>query len=209
MRVLLTGFEPFGGSAINPSEQVVQALSSSPINGLEIYPAVLPVDYQAGPRTLLAALEEIKPQAVLCLGEAARRAVVSVERVAVNLLDFSIPDNAGAQMVDQPIITAGPAAYFATLPVRKIVHNIRAAGVPVELSLSAGSYLCNQVLYTLLHQLNIQGLSKTPAGFIHLPSLPEQTAQQKSAAPSMALETSLRAVRAALETLLEKDEVNP
>lgn len=205
MRVLLTGFEPFGGSAINPSEQVVKALSSSPITGLEIYPAVLPVDYQAGPHALLVAMEQVRPQAVLCLGEAARRPAVSIERVAVNLLDFSIPDNAGAQVVDQPVVPGGPAAYFATLPVRQILHNIRAAGVPVELSLTAGSYLCNQVLYTLLHHLAIQGQTSIPAGFIHLPSLPEQTAQQKSAAPSMALETSLQAVRAALETLLEHD----
>ena len=207
MRILLTGFEPFGGSAINPSEQVVKALSSSPAPGVELTTAVLPVDYQSGPQTLLDALARVQPRAVICLGEAARRPVVSLERVAINLLDFGIPDNSGAQVVDQPVISGAPAAYFATLPLRRMLTSIRAAGIPVEISLSAGSYLCNQVFYTLLHAIRENG-SAAPAGFIHLPSLPEQVAQQKAALPSMALETSVRAVRIAIETLLAELEGN-
>ncbi len=219
MRVLLTGFEPFGGSAINPSEQVVKALTSARLapthfRALEIYPAILPVAHLAGPQALAAAFERVEPEAVVCLGEAPRRPLVSLERLAVNLLDFTIPDNAGAQVMDQPVRAGGPAAYFATLPLRSMLERIRAAGVPVELSLSAGSYLCNQVLYSVLDLIAARGLA-VPAGFIHLPSLPEQAAERGAAAPSMALETSLKAVQAALLCLaemparLERETTNP
>ena len=125
---------------------------------------------------LLKALEETHPAAVVCLGEATRRPVISIERVAVNLLDFRIPDNAGAQTIDQSVVENAPAAYFSTLPARALLNALHMAGLPAEFSLTAGSYLCNQIFYTLMHALATRTI-KIPGGFIHLPALPEQTAK--------------------------------
>jgi len=202
MRLLLTGFEPFGGSSINPSEEVVRALGTEPPPGVELVTAILPVDRQRGPERLLQALQESAPQAVLCLGEAEGRGTLSIERVALNLLDFRIPDNQGIQAVDEPVAPDGPTAYFVTLPVRKVLAAVREAQVPAALSLSAGAYLCNQVLYTLLHYLARQRLDIL-AGFIHLPPLPEQASSGEPPTASMSLETSLKGVRAAITALCE------
>ncbi len=195
IKILLTGFEPFGGSDVNPSEQVVKALAADPPAGMDLVTAILPVERAAGPQALLAAVQASQPQAVLCLGEASRRAVISIERVAVNLLDYRIPDNSGEQCVDQTVFADGPAAYFVTLPVRAMLTAVLDAGLPAELSLSAGAYLCNQVLYTLLHTQSI------PCGFIHLPSLPQQAAAQELVYPTMSFTDSTAAVRAALEAV--------
>lgn len=200
MKILLTGFEPFDKSPINPSEQVVQALAAETIPGVELEMAILPVDFERGPAALLQVLETVQPEAVLCLGQASRRAVISIERVAVNLLDFGIPDNAGALIKDRHIDDAGPAAYFTTLPIRKIFETLKENGIPAELSLSAGAYLCNQVIYVILHHLASQGLN-IPAGFIHLPDLPEQSAQRSSPTPSMSLDTMIQGIRTALEVI--------
>jgi pyroglutamyl-peptidase len=208
MTLLLTGFEPFGGSDSNSSEQVARALDGQNVAGLYVQSAILPVDRQRGPDALLAAIALHHPAAVVCLGEAANRAVVSLERVAINLLDYRIADNAGNLVVDQPVVTGGPAAYFASLPLRAMQSAMLAVGVPVELSLSAGSFLCNQVMYQLLHQL-AQHTPRVPAGFIHLPGLPEQAARAGKGAPSMSVETSLRAVRAALCTLTPPEAGTP
>jgi pyroglutamyl-peptidase len=200
MRLLLTGFEPFGGSAINPSALAVQALQDSPPAQIELITAVLPVDWQRGPQALLEALQSAQPQAVVCLGEAAGRTTISIERVAVNLLDFRIPDNAGEQITDQPIRAGAPAAYFSSLPVRRMLAAVQESGVPGSLSLSAGSYLCNQVMYTLLDELARLDW-RIPAGFIHLPRLPEQTAHDAAPGPSMSLDSMLKGLRAALAVL--------
>ncbi len=202
MRLLLTGFEPFDGSPINPSQQIVERLEAEGLPGVKLLTAILPVDHLRGPEKLLQLIEKYHPEAVLCLGEASTRAVLSIERLAVNLLNFTIPDNQGVQVEDEPIVPGGPAAYFATLPVRKACEAVKAAQVPVEISLSAGSYLCNQVFYTLLNFLVHQGMD-IPAGFIHLPRLPEQAAVQRPAGPSMSLETSLRGIKAVVEVLRE------
>lgn len=199
-RILVTGFEPFGGSKHNPSEQVARALEGEKIGSAEICTAILPVDTDRAPRMLRGLLDDLQPDAVVCLGEASGRQTIAVERVGVNLLDFRIPDNAGRQLVDQPVVEGGPDAYFATLPVRPMVEAIRAEGVPAELSLSAGAYLCNQVLYDLLHHLKQTG-QNIPAGFIHLPSLPEQVVETGQPRPSMECGTVLRGIRAALIVL--------
>ncbi len=200
MNLLLTGFEPFGGQTINSSEQAARALGDAHLPGITVRVAILPVDRERGPAALLCALDEALPDAVVCLGEAARRAAISIERIAINLLDFRIPDNAGRQCVDEPIVTDGPAAYFTTLPVRAMLGAARAAGVPAELSLSAGAFLCNQVFYTLMHELSRRG-AHIPAGFIHLPQLPEQVAGAEAATASMSLDTTVRGLAAALSTL--------
>ena len=200
MKILLTGFEPFAESTINPSEQVVRALSREKIDGVESRTAILPADRARGPQMLIDAFEQSQPDAVLCLGEASRRMAISIERVAINLLDFRIADNAGQQAIDEPIVRGAPAAYFSTLPARAMYDTVRAAGVPCELSLSAGAFLCNQVMYVMLHYLAEHRLN-IPAGFVHLPALPEQVALRDALIPSMGLETMIVGIRAAIETL--------
>ncbi len=197
MKLLLTGFEPFGESDINPSEQVVRILAREKIPGIVLHTAILPVERVRGPRLLLEAVQHIQPDAVLCLGEASRRIALSIERVAINLMDYRMPDNVGQQIVDEPIVRDGPAAYFCTLPVRVMYAAVRAAKIPAELSLSAGAYLCNQVLYTLLHYLT-QNKMNVRAGFIHLPALPEQVAAHDVPIPSMSVETMVTGVKAAI-----------
>jgi len=159
---------------------------------------------------LVECLESIHPDAVICLGEAPRRMRISIERVAINLQDYSIPDNAGNLVSDEPVVPGGPAAYFVTLPVKKILQAVLETGIPAELSLTAGSYLCNQVTYILLHTL-AQQTNHIPAGFIHLPYLHEQAAviaqAGKGAVPSMGLETMLIAIETAIK-VLQIDSLN-
>ena len=204
MNVLLTGFEPFGGSQVNPSAQVVRTLARDGLPGVALHSAILPVGRQGGPATLLNAVRALHPDAIVCLGEATRRMAISIERVAINLLDYRMADNAGHQAIDEPIVPDGPAAYFVTLPVRAMLEAVRAAGIPAELSLSAGAFLCNQVTYELLHYLTTHQLD-IPAGFVHLPALPEQVTNAYPPMPSMALATmtcGIRAVIGALQVLI-------
>jgi pyroglutamyl-peptidase len=197
MKLLLTGFEPFGGSHINPAEQVVLALAHDGIAGVELRAGILPVDRTHSAAKAVELIMQFQPDAVVCLGEASRRHTLSIERVGINLMDYPMADNSGNQVADEPIVPGGPVAYFATLPVRAMLAAALEAGVPAELSLSAGAFLCNQVTYAVLHHLAKQNLS-TPAGFIHLPALPEQAARRNPLIPSMALETMVKGVRAAI-----------
>lgn len=198
--ILVTGFEPFGGSQTNPSQLVALALDGKTVGRCQVKSAVLPVDRTGGPQALLEKMASCHPAAVVCLGEASRRAVVSVEKIAVNWMDFRIPDNQGEKLSDLLIDPEGPAAYFSTLPVREIYEQMLAEGIPAEISMSAGAFLCNQVFYTGLHILATQELA-IPMGFIHLPSLPEQASRALSPIASMSLETSLRAVEIALDVI--------
>lgn len=203
MKILLTGFEPFGDSPINPSQTLVKALEKNKFNGVEITSSILPVDQEQGPATILAAVESLQPDAVLALGLAMGRSEIALERVAVNLLDDRIPDNAGNQVSDQPIIPDGPAAYFSTLPLRRMFEQLSREGIPVTLSLSAGSFLCNQVFYSLMHHLSLRQRS-IPAGFIHLPALPEQAAGGSQNIPSMDFGRMKHAAEVLIEILAEE-----
>ena len=200
MNILVSGFEPFGSSNINPSGEVVKRLATGRIGGVDLTTCILPVDMAESTSQLLRAYEDYKPEAVLCLGEASQRAVISVERVAVNIMDYRIPDNQGNQVVDRPIVENGPVAYFCTLPVRAIYEALIADGIPAELSLSAGTFLCNQVLYSLLHTISRRG-DAVAAGFVHLPSLPEEIAGLQKSIPSMSLETAVRGVTRVIECI--------
>jgi pyroglutamyl-peptidase len=193
MDLLLTGFEPFGGSTINPSEQVIRRLDQASITDARVHTRLLPVDRVCAPQQLIDCIHTLRPGAIICFGEAAGRTAISIERAAINLLDFRIPDNTGSQAVDEPVVPGGPAAYFSTLPVRALYTSLLDSDIPAELSLSAGTYLCNQVFYSLMHDLSLNGRS-IPAGFIHLPALPEQAAQQKKSLPTMGLELMVEAV---------------
>jgi pyroglutamyl-peptidase len=202
MHFLITGFEPFGGSQINPSEQVARKLAGQVLDRSVIHTQILPVDRVLGPAKLLDALTAHPPDAVLCLGEASGRPGISLERVAINLLDFRIPDNSGNQVVDLPVVPGGPAAYLSTFPLRQMVESINNAGIPVEISLSAGTFLCNQIFYHLMHFLAAHERN-IPAGFIHLPALPEQMAQQSKFGPSMNLDLLLVAIKAAVACIAQ------
>jgi pyroglutamyl-peptidase len=200
MKLLLTGFEPFGDSEVNPSEEVVKGLSKHHLSAVELVTTILPVDKEAGPAKLIQKFEETRPKAVVCLGEAGGRMVICIERIAINLMDYRIEDNVGNLIKAQPIVLDGSAAFFCTLPVQAIVEGLKEADIPSRLSLSAGAFLCNHVIYTLLYHLETHNM-EIPAGFIHLPSLPEQVAGEQPPKPSMNLETMVTGVKTAIEVI--------
>ena len=155
--ILVTGFEPFGGESVNPSALVAQALHGRTIDGAPVLGMVLPCVFGAAIDALRTALDRHRPRLVLALGQAAGRAAFSLERVAINVDDARIPDNAGAQPVDRPVVAGAPAARFTTLPVKAMVAALREAGHPAELSNSAGTFVCNHVFYGLQHALRSGG----------------------------------------------------
>lgn len=201
--VLVTGFEPFDGEVVNPSWLVAQALHGRTLAAGEgaharVHAVQLPCVFAAALPALHAALAAVRPRLVMALGQASRPAV-SVERVAVNLCDARIADNAGAAPVDVPVVAGAPAAYFSTLPVKAMVQAVRDAGIAVELSHSAGTFVCNQVFFGLMHALRRR--RGVRGGFVHLPLLPEQAARRGLGA-GMALATMTEAVQCALATAL-------
>lgn len=198
-RVLVTGFEPFGGEAINPSWEVAQRLHGAVIGDAQVRAVCLPCAFDAALPALDEALRRAKPACVIALGLAGSRSAVSVERVAVNLIDARIPDNQGAQPVDVPVQAGGAAARFSTLPVKAVVQALAQVGIAAELSMSAGAFVCNQVFYGLMQRLARRRGCR--GGFIHLPPLPQQASAHAGAVP-MALEQQVRAVRIAIETTL-------
>lgn len=175
--VLLTGFDPFNGASVNPSWLAVQALHGKQVRGRRLVAAQLPTDCAAALPRLDALLRQYQPELVACVGQAGGRAALSLERVAINVLDAPIPDNAGAQPVDVPVVPGGPAAYFSTLPIKAACAGLRRAGLPAEVSQTAGTFVCNQVFYGLMHSLATwPQLAHTRGGFVHVPWLPEQGA---------------------------------
>lgn len=198
MHILVTGFEPFGGETTNPSMELVKALEPQ-IGGAHIHTAILPVTASGALQVALQAIEKIEPDAVVCVGQAGGRCAVTVERVAVNVDDFSIPDNEGQQPRNMPIVAGGPDAYLSTLPIEKMVEAMRGVGVPAGISNSAGTYVCNHVMYGVGHYLS-QHRPGTVSGFIHIPYLPDQVLD-KPDKPSMGLELALRGITVGLEVL--------
>ncbi|MFA6229421.1 MAG: pyroglutamyl-peptidase I [Rhodanobacter sp.] len=182
-RILLTGFDPFGGENINPSWEAVRNLDGKHIAGHLVVARQLPTEFAASYRLLNEAMNELKPTIVLGVGQAGGRAQLSLERVAINLQDARIPDNAGAQPIDEPVIVDGPAAYFSSLPLKAMLAALHEAGLPAEISHSAGTYVCNHIAYAMLHLASAQ--AGVRAGFIHIPYLPAQAAHLRGT-PSMA-----------------------
>lgn len=201
MKVLVTGFEPFGGESRNPSAEVVAALPDV-LFGAEIVKLIVPVVRHECVKAVETAIEEHRPDVVLSIGQAGGRAAISVERVAVNVDDYRIPDNGGNQPTDEPVAEGGPDAYLCPLPVKEMVETIRKEGIPVQLSMTAGTFVCNHLLYSVSHLLAAQ-YPYGKAGFIHIPYLPEQVTD-KPGVPSMSLELSTRAVEIAIETIVKK-----
>lgn len=201
MIVLVTAFEPFGGEARNGSQEAL-ALLPEALCGARIVKRVLPVAFGEAAEALRRAVREAGPDAVLCLGQAGGRRALTPERVAVNLRDAAQPDNAGRRPVDEPVLPGAPAAYFATLPVKRMAEAIRAAGLPAEVSNTAGTFVCNEVLYSLL-ELQAREYPAARGGFLHLPWLSEQAAAREGAFGLPAEELS-RGVKAALEAVIEE-----
>ena len=200
MKILLTGFEPFGGSDLNPSAMVVEALAADPPPNVDLVTAVLAVVGEEAGDRLVRIAEDERPDAIVMLGEATGRAGVTIEQVAINLRDYGMNDNAGNRVSNQPVVDAAPDAYFTTLPVEELVQAIRAIGVPAARSLSAGAFLCNEISYRVLHAEAI-AKRRTPAGFVHLPRVPEQCVDTDAPHASMEVDRQIDAVRAILETL--------
>lgn len=197
--VLLTGFAPFDGEAVNPSWQAVQILHGRHVAGHRIVARQLPVEFGASLKELRAAIRETKPSLVLCVGQAGGRGTMSLERVAINVDDARIPDNAGARPIDTAIVEDGPAAYFTGLPIKAMLAALRDAGIPAEVSQTAGTYVCNHVFYGLMHALRNRRIR---GGFVHIPYSPEQAAHHPGA-PSLPVETVVHGLRVALQVALE------
>ena len=193
--VLVTGFEPFNGEKTNPSWEICRQLGGE-IAGARVETCLVPCEFRRAIEVVAAAIERLHPTFVVCLGQAGGRQRLGVERVAINVDDARIPDNAGAQPVDEFIAANGPPAYFASLPVKAMAIAMRAAGVPTEVSNSAGTFVCNHLMYGVLHYLTESG-HRARAGFIHVPFSEEQV-HDKPNTPSMALATMVKGVRAAI-----------
>ena len=198
--VLITGFEPFGGESVNPSWEVVSGLDNAIIAGCRVVARQLPCVFGESLAVLNAAIDALSPS--LVLGQAGGRTDITVERVAINVDDARIADNQGQQPVDVPIVAEGPAAWFSTLPIKAMVMAMRNAGIPASVSQTAGTFVCNHVMYGLLHKLRDAPAVK--GGFIHIPYLPQQAAAHPGA-PSMASETVRRALEIAIDTALQVD----
>ena len=204
--VVLTGFEPFGGESSNPSEEIARALDGEIIQGHRVVGAVLPVAFAPAPLRLAELIERHRPALVLALGQAGGRSELSLERVAINLIDARIRDNEGLQPIDEAVVDGAPDAYFSSLPLKAMQARLHALGIPAALSLTAGSYLCNQVFFALAHLIATR-YPTVRGGFVHVPWLPQQAARHPGQ-PSMALETMIAGVRAALEcALVTKQDV--
>ena len=189
MKILITGFEPFGGETENPSWAVAQLLHGYKLQECEITSVQLPCVFSQSLAALELALKMHQPQIVLALGQADGRSDLSVERVGINVCDARIADNEGAQPVDIQVVENGPAAYFSTLPIKKMVATLKSNGYPASVSQTAGTFVCNQVFYGLQHALKDQ---KVASGFIHVPLLPSQAAKRSGATLSSMSAATLR-----------------
>ena len=197
--MLVTGFEPFGCASTNPSARAVAALDGRTIDGRRVVGVVLPVVFGAAPRMLLRSIRRVRPELVICIGEAGGRADLSLERVAINVDDARIADNAGAQPIDRPVVSRGPVGYWSTLPIKAIVDALHAEQIAASVSQTAGTFVCNHLFYALMHALrDVRGVR---GGFVHTPYLPEQVTA-KPGTPSMDLETIARALEIVIATSL-------
>ena len=199
MKLLLTGFEPFAGDTVNPALEAVKALPER-IGSVQIVKLAVPTVFRESIDLVTQAIAHIHPDAVLCVGQAGGRAQITPERVAINLDDAPVPDNKGSQPVDTPISPDGDSAYFATLPIKAMVRAIREAGIPAAVSNTAGTYVCNHLMYGVLYTL----AKKHPGvkgGFVHVPFLPEQASLRSPPAPSLTMAEILTGLTAAISAI--------
>jgi pyroglutamyl-peptidase len=207
--ILLTGYEPFGTTPINPAEHVARHLDGEVVGDAKIVSRIIPSTFYTSIDAVQAAMAELDPISVIMLGEYGGRATITVERLAQNLNDsarYGLSDNNGVNLQDDLTIADGPAAYRSTLPIRAMVKAMREAGVPADISGAAGTFCCNHLMYGILHHAAITGLT-IPVGWVHLPHLPEVAALEHNlGAPSMSVETAAKGLRVAIAAILDHPE---
>ncbi|QIB27635.1 pyroglutamyl-peptidase I [Caloranaerobacter azorensis] len=203
MKVLITGFEPFGGEKINPALEAVKKLDDE-IAGAKIIKAEIPTVFRKSIEELEKIIEREKPDITICVGQAGGRFDITIERVAINIDDARIPDNEGNQPIDEPIFLDGLNAYFAKLPIKAMVKELRENKIPASVSNSAGTFVCNHIMYGLLYLID----KKYPAmrgGFIHVPFIPEQVIDKRNT-PSMSLDNITKGIGLAIKAAIENKE---
>lgn len=206
MRVLLSGFEPFGGLSKNPTLDLIENAKSFQIEGIEIDTISLPVLYQKCAEPLIEKINQIKPDVVVCLGVAVGRSSINLERIGLNVQDTvgegAYGDNGGDTPVDRPIIEDGPDGLFTTLPIRFLLNKLQENSIPSTISNTAGTYICNTTFYSLLHHIQKESYD-IKAGFVHVPATPDMVSQSPHL-PSMCIETQTKAIRTIIENLCGK-----
>lgn len=202
MKILITGFDPFGGESVNPALEAVKGMKDE-IAGAQIVKLEIPTVFNKSIAKVREAMDREKPDVVLSIGQAGGRFAISPERVAINISDGRIADNEGNQPIDEPIFADGAPAYFSTLPVKAMVEAIKAKGIPAELSNTAGTYVCNHVMYGVLYHIS-KDFPGVRGGFIHVPFIPQQVVAKKNT-PAMALADITAALEAAVEAIVAND----
>ena len=200
MKVLLTGFEPFGGESLNPAQEAVRMVKEN-IKGADVVKCYVPVVFGKAIETVYQAMKKENPDVVLLIGQAGGRYEITPERVAINCDDGRIPDNEGNQPVDQPVFADGPAAYFSTLPIKKMVEYMKKANVPAALSNTAGTYVCNHLMYGTLYHI-AKEFPNTIGGFMHVPFLHEQVMNKKET-PSLSIDDVVKGIEASIEAIVD------
>ncbi|MDU5201075.1 pyroglutamyl-peptidase I [Finegoldia magna] len=203
MKILVSGFDPFGGEKINPAIEAVKLLSDE-IKGNEVIKIEIPTVIGKSVDKLKEKIAEVKPDVVISVGQAGGREDITVERVAINVDDCRIKDNEGNQPIDEKIAEDGPDAYLLTLPIKAIVENIKSANIPASVSNTAGTFICNHVAYGMAH-VRATEYPNMRTGFIHIPFLPEQVLNKAHTA-SMSLDTIVKALEKAIEAVIDNDE---
>jgi len=203
MRVLITGFDPFGGEKINPAWEAVKLLPNK-IEKIEIIKLQVPTVFRKSVEVLLEGIEKSKPDVVLCVGQAGGRFDLTIERVAINIDDARIKDNEENQPIDEPIYRDGENAYFTTLPIKAMVEKAKSFGVPASVSNTAGTFVCNHIIYSLLYHIEKEKVAKK-GGFIHVPYIPEQVLTKKNA-PFMSLDMIAKGIEGFILAIRENSE---
>ena len=204
MKILITGFEPFGGESVNPAYEAVKLLPDM-AGDIQIVKMEIPTVFGEAGKVVETGILQHQPDAVICVGQAGRRADIGVERVAINLVEASIPDNAGNQPMDVKVQEDGDTAYFATIPVKAMVKNIKDHGIPASISYTAGTYVCNSVMYDLLYLID-RKYPSIRGGFIHVPYATEQGVGKPVGTATMELSTISKALLSALEAVAGEDK---
>lgn len=205
MKILVTGFDPFGGEKINPALEAVKRISPK-ISGADVISLEIPTVFFRSLERIEKAIDEYQPDVCLSIGQAGGRFELTIERVGINVDDARIPDNAGNQSIDTAIFKEGPVAYFSNLPIKAMVENIKSRGIPASVSNTAGTFVCNHVLYGVRHLCTVK-YPHIRSGFIHIPYLPEQVLDKRGV-PSMSLDTIIAGIEAAIEAIiLNKEDI--
>ncbi len=200
MKILVTAFDPFGGDSINPAQEAVRMLHDT-ISGAEIVKLDVPVVFGKSVAVVYEAMKKEKPDVTLCIGQAGGRFCITPERVAINIDDGRIPDNEGNQPVDQPIFEDGDAAYFATIPIKAMVDKIKSVGIPAAVSNTAGTYVCNHLMYGVLYHI-AKEFPGMKGGFVHVPFLHEQVLERRDV-PSFSKEDIVKGLEATIAAIAE------